>query len=136
MVKKQHMIAIAVGVLMLICIGIIVGVISGNDKDSEDNTTPKATVYDIDENTVEEEAEDGLSKSDSEEGPILEEEDIIDFQTENGETKSESAEQKNEKVDDAQTSQDNDAAKDDNDAAEDDKQEEASKDTGSWGIFY
>lgn len=144
--KKKYIIAIIIGVLLLV--GLILVLTLGNDegKTDKENTENDVIVHESDENTVEEKAEDGLKESDSEDGPVLNEETMIDFN--GGDSQSESSDTTDgNQVDDNkpndEPSDDNpsDSTENDNtteDPSEDDGEEEDPEvpETGAWGTFY
>lgn len=124
------------GICILILIGLIIGIVLNGDKDKigtgKENSGQDIIVHEADKDTVEEKAEDGLKESDSEDGPILNEDNMIDF---NGSDASDSSE--DEESSDEDSSEDEES--NDEDSSEDDKKEEGEDgetDTGSWGIFY
>lgn len=149
---KKRYIVISVICLLLLCVALTVGMIMNKDTDSDGDVFENVIVHDTNKDTVEEESEDGLKESDSEDGPVLNEETIIDF---NGNDEKKDSDKKNESTSEKQEdSEDDDSDNlkdeegtenntvDDNkadiedDTTEDNKKEEDSKDTGSWGVFY
>ncbi len=124
--KKKYIIALVVGIMILL--GIIIGVaVIGKDN----NTDPNYKVHEADDDTVEIESENGLQESESEDGPILEENNMIDF---NGD-----ASEKSEKDDKTDVITDKDGEKED--YTEEPKESEEldepeTSETGKWGTFY
>ncbi len=115
---------------------VIVGAISSKDKRDNENIEKDVIVHEIDGETVEEKSKDGLVESDSEDGPVLKEENIIDF---NGDSEKKDSDDKKETEPEKQESTQgggNDSRDDNEETTEEDKQEESSGDTGSFGVFY
>lgn len=153
-ILKQKKICIAVIIIfVLILAGVIIGLALNNDKDKvdKDNTKQDVIVHEADENTEEESDEDGLFESDSEDGPVLSEENIIDFNGSDAESSDEKDSVDSDKNTDSTDDKNNDKDSSDDDASstagndkdnaggdsmDDDKQEGDSKDTGAWGAFY
>lgn len=148
---KNKKICIALLVIcVLVLAGVIIGIaMKGNKDKTETGKTGSGQdviVHDTDEDTVEEKAEGGLTESDSEDGPVLNEDNMIDFngsdaKTEDNQTgdgKTESGADENESggnEDTGNESGDNNGNdSEDENPKEDD--EEDSEDTGSWGAFY
>lgn len=80
--NKKVCIALLV-ICVLILAGVIIGIaVKGNKDETETGKTGSGQdviVHDTDEDTVEEKAEGGLTESDSEDGPVLNEDNMIDF---------------------------------------------------------
>lgn len=134
--NKKVCIALLV-ICVLVLAGVIIGIAMKGDKDDVEtgktDLGQEIIVHESDENTVEEKAEDGLTESDSEDGPVLDENNMIDF---NGsDVKAEESE-----TDIAFDNSDGNAGKDhttDDSTDEYPKEEDGeSKDTGSWGALY
>ena len=123
--------------IVLVLVGIIVGVSwrDNSDKDMADreNKEQDIIVYETDENTIEEKVENGLQASDSEDGPILDENSMIDF---NGSNYDATDNDKNNtgKSDDKDHVGDN--IDEPNNESQINDKETDSKDTGTWGGFY
>ena len=76
-----------------------------------------------------------LSESDSEDGPLLNENDMIDFNGEDNEDKNVSEELDNDKDKEEGTKPLEDSTVGNDTEKEDNEEDETSKDTGSWGTF-
>ena len=134
---------------ILVTIAVIFGISLKRDEDVSDNNQPgqDITIYETDEDTVEKEAEGGLKESDSEDGPVLNEENMIDFNGGDvGDDSNPSDETTNsddngsgtEKNAEDNTGEGNGNKDNEEESPEEDKEEEEddSGDTGSWGAFY
>lgn len=147
--KKKHISVLVVGIIILV--GILIGVISITSKD--DNVDKDYKVHDTDENTVEIESEKGLKESDSEDGPTLEENNIIDFNGGNFNSsekndQKDTTDEKDNKTDVTQNKDgDNEGStekpkepEEPEDSEEPEKPEQPDEneipDTGTWGAFY
>ena len=103
---------------------IIIKSVEDEPENGKGGSGPGVVVHESDEETIEEKAEDGLKESDSEDGPVLDEDNMIDF---NG----------SETKDDHKTnSDDTDEPTHENLNDEEEEEDENSKDTGAWGTFY
>lgn len=128
---------IRIGILVL-CILILIGVIIGIALNGDRNETGKeddgqdVIVYEADKNTVEKKDEGGLTESDSEDGPVLNEDNMIDFNGSDAKTE-------DNETDDGKTDKGSVGNKNNNNenSSDDDSTEgENSGDTGTWGTFY
>lgn len=146
--KKKYIIAIIIGVILLL--GLILVLTLGKDKGKpdKDNAGNDVIVHESDDDTVEEKAEGGLKESDSEDGPVLDEDTMIDFN--GGDNKDEGNDTSSGNQGD--NSKPNDKPSDDKpsdstengdggnnegeEPSEGEEEEEDSKDTGAWGAFY
>lgn len=134
--------------LFIICILIIVcGIlfIPSGEKSIQEGSNKKndseqeVIVHNADENTVEEKAESGLTVSESEDGPSLDKENMIDF---NGSDKTSNEKNDTDNVTDEENEDDHTETTDEEEDA--DKTEEPPQDTDSsdtdtgvtWGNFY
>lgn len=125
--KKKHIVALAIGLVVLLGLVISIRVINGKKDRNSDYI-----VHEKDEDTVEIETENGLNQSESEDGPVLDEDDMIDFNGGNFDSSEKS--DKNETIhkEDGKT----DVTPDKDDDNEDDAEEPETPDTGVWGTFY
>lgn len=118
--KRKYIIALVICLLVLI--GIIIGIVVTNNQKEDGNKKSDYTVHETGDDTVEEESENSLNESDSEDGPVLDEDNMIDF---NGgdDDKDGDAEEPSEGV---------------TENPEDSKETEEPEvpDTGMWGGFY
>ncbi len=135
--NKKMCIAIFV-VAVLVLAGIIIGVAIKSDKDSESNgrvgKEQDVIIYDTDENTVEEKTEEGLKESDSEDGPVLSNDNMINFDgSDANDNQANGSNGSDSNTGAGNTGDDADEPKDENPK---DNDEEDSKDTGSFGRFY
>lgn len=144
-VLKNKKICIAVIVIcMLILVGVIIGLALDNDADKADkeNAGQDVIVYEADENTAEETDEDGLIESDSEDGPVLSEDNMIDFNGSDTESSDEKDYEDSDKNTNSTDNTNNDKDSSNNDNTDDDSnkddsnKDDSNKDTGSWGAFY
>lgn len=136
MLKNKKLYITIIIICILILVGWIIGIImnQGKETSGKNDSEQDVIVHETDENTVEEKAEEGLKESDSEDGPVLNEDNMIDF---NGsDAKSDNNESEGNDVDDSKTddNEDTNAAEPSDDEQKED--DENSDDTGSWGIFY
>ncbi len=150
--KKIGSVIIILSVLILL--GIIVGVlfrgnenqISNNDS-NRNNLEQDIIVHESDENTVEKQDEDGLSSSVSEDGPVLNDEQIIDFNGSGSQKEDNKLTESKKEEDKTPENKDGTDKKDTTDDQEesnsnssednnDNKENEDDEDTGSFGIFY
>ena len=141
--KKKYIIAIIIGVLLLV--GLILVLTLGKDKGKtgKENAENDVIVHETDENTVEEKAEDGLIESDSEDGPVLDEDKMIDFNGSDEQPEDGNKPVENQGDGSNTDSNPSDGSNDNGDGddtgeepSEGEEEEEDSKDTGVWGIFY
>ena len=143
--KKKYIIAIIIGVLLLM--GLILVMTLGNDKvkTNKDNTENDVIVHESDDDTVEEKAEGGLKESDSEDGPVLDEDTMIDFnggdnQDEGNDTSDDNQGDNSKPTDKPSDDKPSDSTENgdggDNEGEEPSEDDEDSKDTGAWGAFY
>lgn len=159
--NKKIRIAIII-IIVLILAGVVIGIALNGDKNKADkgDAGQDIIVHEKEDNTKEESDEAGLIESDSEDGPILKEENIIDYSGGEKQEGSETAEDSNkdesnkndsdkgdsnkEDLDKDESNQD-DSNKDESNKEESDKdnsnkddtsKDEGTKDTGSWGAFY
>lgn len=149
--KKKYMIAIVIGVLLLA--GLILVLTLGKDKEKtgKDNAENDVIVHETDENTVEEKAEGGLKESDSEDGPVLDEDNMIDFngsdaQPEDGNKPAENQGNGSNPDSDPSdgspsdgadnTGDGDDTGEEPSEGEEEEEDSEDTEDTGSWGRFY
>lgn len=126
---KNKKICITILVIcILILAGVIIGIALKGDKGETETgkggSGQEIIVHESDEDTVEEKAEGGLMESDSEDGPVLNADNMIDF---NGSDASGDNTGDDSAADNADDSTDENPKEDD---------EEDSEDTGSWGAFY
>lgn len=142
--KKKHIIALAIGLVVLLGLVIGIMVINGQkDKNSD------YTVHEKDDDTVEIESENGLNQSESEDGPVLDEDNMIDFNGSDADSSDRS--DKNDTTDKTDTTDKEDDKTDatpDKDGGNEDDTEEPSEgdlenpdepevpETGAWGSFY
>lgn len=105
--------------VILVLSGIIIMVAVKGRKDKEQDTI----VYDTDKDTVEEKVKDGLKESDSQDGPALDENNMIDFDGNDSTVNGNKGTVGTSVLDPAEETPKGD--KDDD-----------IKDTGSWGTFY
>lgn len=143
-------------IILVICffvlLAVVIGVVAINgQKDNTDNGTDYI-VHETDEDSVEEKSENGLKESDSEDGPVLNKDNMIDF---NGDKSHSDKTDKNGKADNTNNTdsvEDTDKVNGDNqdsenkseteepsnDESNESEEPEDSKvpDTGAWGIFY
>ena len=144
MLKNKKLYITIIIICILILVGWIIGIVmnQGKEPSGKNDSEQDVIVHETDENTVEEKAEAGLKESDSEDGPVLNEDNMIDF---NGsDAKSDNDESEKNDVDDSKTddkqgndsedNEDTNATKPSDDEQKED--DENSDDTGSWGIFY
>lgn len=141
--KKKYIIAIIIGVLLLVGLILVFTLGKDNGKTNKDNTDNDVIVHESDDNTVEEKAEGGLKESDSEDGPVLDEDTMIDFN--GGDNQGEGSDtsggnqgdssKPNDKPSDS-TENGDDGNNEGEDPSEGGEEEEDSKDTGAWGTFY
>ncbi|MBQ2986761.1 MAG: hypothetical protein IJE23_04690 [Tyzzerella sp.] len=140
MKKKKILAIIAILVLFGLVLALILG--KGNGKENRDNVGKDVIVHESNENTLEEDAEDGLKESDSEDGPILDEETMIDF---NGDTPNNKQENTTKPSDNNLNDIELNSGREDDGVGENDNtteepsgdgDEENFKDTGAWGVFY
>ncbi len=119
--KQKYIIVSIIAVLLLIGLVLVLTLGKGTEKENEDNAGKDITIHQSDKNTVEEKAEGGLQESDSEDGPILDDDTMIDF---NG--------------GDAQTGGEGVGEGDDTteETPGDEEDDEDTEDTGTWGGFY
>lgn len=143
--KNKKICMTIVVVCVLILVAIIIGLVLNRDKSSVSNEEQDVIVHEADENTVEEIGEDGLFESDSEDGPVLSEDNMIDFNgsnTENGDssTKDDADDDSNKNESDKAESDKDESSKDesgkDESGKDDSNKDDDAKDTGSWGAFY
>lgn len=124
--KKKYIIASIIAVLVLTGLVLVLTLGKDGEKENGDNSGKDITVHESDKNTVEEKAEGGLKESDSEDGPVLDDDTMIDFNGGDAQTGG------------STTSDDN--QKDDNKPSDskpgDEGDDEDTKDTGTWGGFY
>ena len=149
---KKRYIVISVICLLLLCVALTVGMIMNKDTDSDGDVFENVIVHDTNKDTVEEESEDGLKESDWEDGPVLKEDSIIDFNGNDDKKDDDKKQEDNFEHKEGNQSNDNDVkdnvnnqgddATNDNqtdnndDATDNDNKEDDSKETGTWGIFY
>lgn len=134
--KKKYNIACIIGVLLLAGVILVLSLGKDKGKTGKENVEDDVIVHETDENTVEEKAEEGLKESDSEDGPVLDEDKMIDF---NG--SDDQPEDGNKPVENQGNSSNTDSNPSDGDdtgeePSEGEEEEEDSKDTGAWGTFY
>ena len=137
MKNKKLCVAILI-ICILILVGVIIAVAVRGDKDDTEigkgSSKQEVIVHESDKDTVEEKAEGGLTESDSEDGPVLDEDKMIDFNGSDAKTE-------DDKTDSASSDSDDNAGEDNNaddstDENPKEEEDEESKDTGSWGAFY
>lgn len=144
--NKKICIAILVFVILIFA-GVIVGVVlRGNqDKDmaGKEDKDQDVIVFETDENTVEKESESGLKKSDSEDGPVLDKNSMIDFNgsdATSNDTNTEQNDASNGNVNNTDDSNNSNHTEDNADEPKDENQNDDdqtnSKETGTWGVFY
>ena len=148
--KKVRIVLIAIIVLVLA--GVVLGIAlnGGKEKIDKGDAGQDVIVHEKEENTKEEVGETGLIESDSEDGPSLKEENIIDYSGSEKQGSSKNAEDsgkddsnKNDSDRDDSNKEDlgegesnkDESDKDDSNKDDTSKDEDA-KDTGSWGAFY
>ena len=124
--NKKHKIAIAVAISLVVLIGVIVGIILANSNKDKSKKNPDYTVHESDKNTIEEESENGMTESDSEDGPVLDENAMIDF---NGGDKEDTSKEPTDEGKDQQVNPDKPTNPDE-------PEEPDVPDTGTWGGFY
>lgn len=140
--KKKYIIAIIIGVLLLVGLILVFTLGKDNGKTNKDNTDNDVIVYESDDNTVEEKAEGGLKESDSEDGPVLDEDTMIDFN--GGENQGEDSDTSGDNQGDnskptvkpSDSTENGDSENNEGEEPSEGEEEEDSKDTGSWGVFY
>lgn len=125
-------------ICILILLGVIIAVTIKGDKDNTESEKgglkQEVIVHESDKDTVEEKAAGGLTESDSEDGPVLDEDKMIDF---NGsDAKAEDSETDRASGDSGNTGNGAGNESDDNNSNAKEDEDEESKDTGSWGAFY
>lgn len=134
--NKKIRIALLV-ICVLILAGVIIGIaVKGNKDETETGKAGSGQdviVHDTDEDTVEEKAEGGLTESDSEDGPVLNEDNMIDF---NGSDAKDDNKADNGGKTDSEGSGNENAGNDSEDENPKEDDEEDSEDTGSWGAIY
>lgn len=160
LLKNKKICVVILAICVLVLAGVIIGIaLTGDKGETETGKTGSGQdviVHDTDEDTVEEKAEGGLTESDSEDGPVLNEDNMIDFngsdaKTEDNQTgdgKAESGAGENESGgNEATGNESGDSESAGNDSEEDnagdstdenpkEDDEEDSEDTGAWGTFY
>ncbi len=148
--KRKYIIAIIIGVLLLVGLILVFTLGKDNGKTDKDNTGNDVIVHESDDNTVEEKAEGGLKESDSEDGPVLDEDTMIDFNggdTQDGDNDTSDDDQGDNSKPADKPSDDKPSGGAGNDSDEEgdstteepsegEEEDEDSKDTGAWGIFY
>ena len=135
--KQKHIIVSIIAVLLLIGLVLVWTLGKGTEKENEDNAGKDITIHQSDKNTVEEKAEGGLQESDSEDGPILDEDTMIDFNGGDAQTGGEGVgegDDTTEVADEEPTG--GDTTEDTTGNEEDDEDTEDTEDTGTWGGFY
>ena len=75
--KKKCIIALTI--IAVILFSVVISIIAVNKKKEKTDQDYEYTVHESDKDTIEEETEDGLNISDSEDGPVLDEDNMIDF---------------------------------------------------------
>ncbi len=128
--KKVKIMLIAIIVLILAGVVLVIALNGGKDKTDKGDAGQDVIVHEKEENAKEEVGETGLIESDSEDGPSLKEENIVDY---SGGEKQESS--KNAEDSNKDDSNKNDSGKGDSNK-DDTSKDEGTKDTGSWGAFY
>ena len=139
-------------IVVLILAGVVIGIALNGDKDKADkgDTGQNVIVHEKEDDTREESDEAGLIESDSEDGPMLKDEDIIDYSGGNGENSTPNSKEEADDASSKDNSDENNSDKDNSDKDNSDKdnsdkndsdkdesdKDEGTKDTGSWGAFY
>lgn len=150
LLKNKKMCIALLVICILILAGVIIGIALKGDKDETETgktgTGQDVIVHDADEDTVEEKAEGGLTESDSEDGPVLNEDNMIDFNGSDAETEdnrtdddkagNESGGNETSGNDNAGDGSGDNTGNDSEDENPKEDDEEDSEDTGSWGAFY
>lgn len=133
--KKKCIILISLSVLILLVI--IMWVLSrenknqiNNNNSNKDNIEQDIIVHESDENLKEKQDEDGLAPSDSKDGPVLKDEQMINFNDSEGDNK---LTEDKDIIDKADNKDENNSDSNEDDNNQDDEDE---KDTGRFGIFY
>ena len=137
--KKVRIALIAIVVLILA--GVVLSIALNGDRDTTDKEPAgqDVIVHEKEENAKEEIGEGGLIESDSEDGPVLKEENIIDYSGDDGEKdsiKDDSGKDDFEQEDSDKDASNKEHSNDDNSDKGDPDKDEDTQDTGSWGAFY
>lgn len=125
--KKKHIIALVVGIIILL--GIVIGIVIVSRENDDADKDYK--VHETNDDTVEKESENGLKESDSEDGPVSNEDIVIDF---NGETSDDNT--TNDKGNETEVTTDKDSNNEDDLETPEKPEAPETQETGKWGTFY
>ena len=132
--KQKNIIALTI--IAVILLGVVVGISVVNKKNEKADKDYEYIVHETDKDTVEEETENGLNASDSEDGPVLDQDNMIDY---NG-GDSNSGDKNDEEDGKTGVTPDNDGETEvpsEGDLENPEEPEEPEvPDTGTWGGFY
>lgn len=132
--KKKYVVALTIMAVILFCV--VISIIGVNKKKEKADKDYEYTVHESDKDTIEEETENGLNESDSDDGPFLDEDNMIDY---NG-GDSNSGDKNDEEDGKTGVTPDNDGETEvpsEGDLENPEEPEEPEvPDTGTWGGFY